>query len=98
MHIAMIAPLNKRIVNLFGALYTNHGSKIDLQELASNKHICWVEGHIVAIETKDNASENRLTYEGGVLLVIDASALIPRISHAVQIRYIKYSPFSFKDE
>ena len=76
MYIAIIAPLDKRSVNLLDALYANYGSKIDLQELASNNHIWSVEGHVVAIEAKGNASEDRITYEGGVLLLIDASELL----------------------
>ena len=76
MYIAMVAPLNTRIVNLSGALYANHGSKIDLQELASNEHICSVEGHVVTIESKGSASEDRITYEGGILLAIDATELL----------------------
>ena len=76
MYIAMIAPLDKRSINLFDALNANYGSKINFQELASNEHICSVEGHVVAIEAKGNASENRVTYEGDVLLVIDASELL----------------------
>ena len=42
----------------------------------TNEHICSVEGHVFAIEAKGNASENRITCEGGVLLVIDASELL----------------------
>ena len=76
MYVAEMAPLNKRGVYLFDALCANLGSKIDLQELASDEHICSVEGHVVAIEAKGNASENCITYEGCVLLVIDASELL----------------------
>ena len=54
MYIAMIAPLDKRSINLFDALHAHHGSKINFQELVSDEHICSVEGHVVAIEAKGN--------------------------------------------
>ena len=47
-----IAPLDKRSVNLFYALNANDCAKLKFQELASNVHICPVEGHVVAIEAK----------------------------------------------
>ena len=49
MYIASKAPLDKRSVNLFDALNANDGTKFNFQELASNEHICSVDGHVVAI-------------------------------------------------
>ena len=67
---AMIAPLDKRSINLFDALNANSGSKINFQELASsNEHICSVEGHVIAIEAKAHT-------KAMFFLVIDASELL----------------------
>ena len=104
MYIASKAPLDKRSVNLFNALNANDGTKFNFQELASNEHICSVEGHVVTIEAKGNASEFRVADKGNVLLMADTpeplncSALTPSILQAVQIRYIMYSPFSFRNQ
>ena len=68
--------MNKRSVDLFDALNANDGTKFNFQELASNEHICSVEGHVVAIEAKGNASEYRVANEGNVLLVADTSELL----------------------
>ena len=76
MYVAIKTPLDKRSVNLFDALYANYGSKVDFQELASNDRIWSVEDHVVAIEAEGNASDDRITYEGGVLLLIGASELL----------------------
>ena len=63
-------------VNLFFALNANDCTKLKFQELASNVHICSVEGHVVAIEAKGDASEYRVADAGNVLLVADASELL----------------------
>ena len=52
MYIASKAPLDKRSVDLFDALNANDGVKLKFQQLASNVHICSVEGHVIAIEAK----------------------------------------------
>ena len=52
-----IAPLDKRSIHLIKSLNANDCSKINFQELTSNEHVCSVEGHVVAIEAKGNASE-----------------------------------------
>ena len=72
MYIASKAPLDERSVNLFDALNANDSTKFNSQELASNEHICSVEGHVIAIE----ASEYRVADEGNVLLVADTSELL----------------------
>ena len=101
MNIASKAPLDKRSVDLFDALNANDGAKFKFQELASNVHICSVEGHVVAIEAKGDASEYRVADEGNVLwwlTPLSCSALIPSMLQAVQIRYMMYSPLSFRNQ
>ena len=49
----------------------NDGAKLKFQELASNVHICSVEGHVIASWAKGDAAEHRVADEGNVLLVAD---------------------------
>ena len=76
MYIMDKAPFDKRSINLFDALNANDGTKFNFQELASNEHICSVEGHVVAIEARGNASEYSVADEGSVILVADTSELL----------------------
>ena len=75
MYIARKAQLDIS-VNLFDALNANDGTKFNFQELASNEHICSVEGHVVTLEAKGHASEYRVADEGNVLLMADAPELL----------------------
>ena len=68
--------MDKRSVDLFDALNANDGAKLKFQELASNVHICSVEGHVVAVEAEGGATENCVADEGNVLLMADTSELL----------------------
>ena len=76
MYVARIAPLGKRSIDLFDALNADNCTKLKSQELSSNVHICSVEGHVIAVEAKGDATEDCVADQGNVLLMADTSELI----------------------
>ena len=76
MCVARVAPLDKRSVNLFYSLNANDCTRLKFQELASNVHICSVEGHVIAVEAEGDATEYCVAEESDVLQMTDASELL----------------------
>ena len=91
MYVASVAPLDKRSVDLFDAPNANDGAKLKFRELASNVHICSVEGHVVARAMQLNIVSLTKAMSFSWLTPLNCSALIPSILQAVQIRYMMHS-------
>ena len=67
MYVARIAPLDERSVD--PSLNANDCTKLKLQELAPNVHICSVAGHVIAVEAEG-------ADESDVLQMTDTSELL----------------------